>query len=83
MKSLLNINWKIRFRNRVWLTSFAAAVVAFVYDMLTLLGAVPPVAQETVLQAISAILTLLAALGVVIDPTTPGAEDSARAMTYR
>lgn len=82
MKNWLNINWKIRFRNRVWLAGFLATVATFVYDLLALFGVTPGVNQDTVTQAISAALTLLTALGVVIDPTTPGAEDSQRAMTY-
>lgn len=42
----------------------------------------PAIAEDTLMQAISALLTLLCALGVVIDPTTPGAGDSDRAMEY-
>ena len=34
------------------------------------------------MQSVSALLTLLTALGVVIDPTTQGISDSDRAMTY-
>jgi len=34
------------------------------------------------MQVISAVLQLLGLLGVITDPTTPGVNDSARAMTY-
>ena len=78
----MHINWKIRLRNKVWLGSMLAAAVAFVYDVLALVDAIPPVGEDAVLQAISALLTLLTAVGVVIDPTTPGAQDSERAMKY-
>lgn len=78
----MNINWKIRLRNKVWLTSFAAAAAAFAYEVMQLLGFTPKVEMETVLQGVSALLTLLTALGVVMDPTTPGVKDSERAMTY-
>ena len=78
----MNINWRVRVRNKIWLTSLAAAVAAFIFDMAELFGFTPAVGQDTVMQAVSAVLTLLTALGVVIDPTTPGAGDSARAMGY-
>ena len=78
----MQINWKVRLRNRVWLTTLLATLVAFVFDLLALLDVAPALTQDTVLQAISALLTLLTALGVVVDPTTPGAQDSDRAMEY-
>ena len=78
----MQINWKVRLRNRVWLTTLLATLVAFIFDLLALLAVAPAITQDTVLQAISALLTLLTALGVVVDPTTPGAQDSDRAMEY-
>ena len=78
----MKINWKVRLRNRVWLASLLATVVAFVFDVLALMDIAPALTEDTVMQAITALLTLLTALGVVIDPTTPGAEDSDRAMEY-
>ena len=78
----MQINWKVRLRNRVWLTTLLATIVAFIFDLLALLDVAPAITQDTVLQAISALLTLLTALGVVVDPTTPGAQASDRAMEY-
>ncbi len=76
------INWKVRLRNRVWLTTLLATLCAFVFDLMALLDVAPAVTQDSVMQAITALLTLLSALGVVIDPTTQGAGDSARALEY-
>lgn len=78
----MKINWKVRLRNKVWLTTMAAAVCAFVFDMLAMLEIAPAVTEDAVMQAVTASLTLLGMLGVVIDPTTEGAGDSDRAMTY-
>ena len=78
----MQINWKVRLRNRVWLTTLLATLVAFIFDLLALLDVAPALTEDTVLQAISTLLTLLTALGVVIDPTTDGAADSDRAMGY-
>lgn len=78
----MKINWKVRLRNRVWLTTLLATVVAFVFDVLALADVAPMLTEDTVMQAVTALLTLLTALGVIIDPTTPGAKDSDRAMHY-
>lgn len=78
----MKINWKIRFRNKVWLTALLSSVIAFVFDLLAMLDLTPAVTGDMVMQCASALLTLLTALGVVIDPTTQGVSDSDRAMTY-
>ena len=78
----MKINWKVRFRNRVWLMTMAATVCAFAFDVLAMLDVVPSVTEDAAMQLVTAVLTLLSGLGVVIDPTTEGAADSARAMEY-
>lgn len=78
----MKINWKVRLRNKTWVASLLALVVTFVYNMLAAFEVVPAVTEEWVMGIISTVLTLLTALGVLIDPTTPGASDSERAMLY-
>lgn len=78
----MKINWKVRFRNKVWVSTLLATLAAFVFDVLAMLDIAPALTEETVMQAITALLTILSALGVVIDPTTSGAGDSERAMMY-
>ena len=78
----MQINWKVRLRNKTWLASMLALVVSFVYDLLAMADVVPPLSEDWLMSLIHTILTLLTALGVVIDPTTDGAADSDRAMTY-
>lgn len=72
----MKINWSLRLKNRAWLAALLATAVAFAFDVLELFGVAPPIGEETVLSALSALLTLLAALGVIMDPTTPGLKDS-------
>ena len=43
---------------------------------------VPPVAQDELTQAAFLLVNILVALGVVVDPTTQGVGDSARALEY-
>lgn len=76
------INWKVRFKNKVWLGSFFSLVVGFIYSMLGIFDVFPAVTQNLVMQLINQVLTFLGMIGVIVDPTTAGIGDSQRAMTY-
>ena len=78
----MKINWKVRFKNKTWLVTFLLAVLAFVYQILGMFDVVPPITQDMATQLIAAVINILVAVGVVIDPTTSGASDSKQAMTY-
>ena len=78
----MQINWKVRLRNKTWLASVLALMVSFAYDLLAMVDVVPPLSEDWLLSLVQTLLTLLTALGVVIDPTTDGAADSDRAMRY-
>ena len=78
----MKINWKVRLRNKTWLASVLALIISFVYDLLAMAEYVPPLSEDWLMSLLQTLLTLLTALGVVIDPTTDGAADSDRAMTY-
>ena len=79
----MQINWKVRLRNKAWLASVLALCVSFIYDLLAMADFVPPLSEDWLMSLIQTLLTLLTALGVVIDPTTEGAGDSDRAMNYQ
>lgn len=78
----MKINWKVRLRNKTWLAAVIALVIGFVYDLLAMAEIIPPLSEDWLMSLMQTILTLLTALGVVIDPTTSGTGDSDRAMTY-
>lgn len=78
----MDINWRVRFRNKTWLAAALALLVTFVFDIFALFEIAPAITQDSVMQLVSVVLTLLTGLGVLIDPTTPGAKDSERAMGY-
>ena len=80
--SMGRINWKVRFRNRVWLGSFLSLIVGFVYSMMALFDVFPGVTQSLVVQMLNQVLTFLGLIGVIVDPTTAGLGDSERAMGY-
>ena len=78
------INWKVRIRNRqFWLSVIpalalvaqaVAAVFGYTIDLTTIVGKLQGV--------VNAVFALLVILGVVVDPTTAGVNDSIRAMGY-
>ena len=78
----MKLNWKVRFKNKVWLGSFLSLIVGFVYSMLALFDVFPEVTQSLVLQMLNQVLTFLGLIGVIVDPTTAGIGDSDRAMSY-
>lgn len=78
----MQINWKVRFKNRVWLAALIALVVKFVFEALAMLEIAPAVTEEWVMTVVDTVLTLLTMMGVIVDPTTKGVSDSDRAMTY-
>lgn len=78
----MKINWKIRLRNKTWLLTAIGAIVSLVYQLLNAFGITPDIGQEQVMNWVTSLLSVLAMIGVIIDPTTPGSADSDRAMNY-
>lgn len=78
----MKLNWKVRFKNKVWLGSFLSLIVGFIYSMLALFDVFPAVTQNLVVQLLNQVLTFLGLIGVIVDPTTAGLGDSERAMGY-
>ena len=78
----IHVNWKVRFKNKIWLGSFLSLIVGFVYSMLELFDVFPTVTQNYVVQLVNQVLTFLGLIGVIVDPTTAGLGDSERAMGY-
>lgn len=78
----MQMNWKVRFRNKTWLGLFLSLIIGFVFNMLKLFEIVPAVTENTILTIVAQILEFLGLIGVLVDPTTAGIGDSNRAMTY-
>ena len=78
----LKLNWKVLFKNKVWLGSFCSLIVGFICSMLALFDIFPAVTQNLVVQLLNQVLTFLGLVGVIVDPTTAGIGDSNRAMEY-
>ena len=78
----MKLNWKVRFKNKTWLTMFISLIVGFVFNMLKLFDIVPTFTENLVMNIVGQVLTFLGLIGVIVDPTTAGVGDSERAMGY-
>ena len=80
----MKLNWKVRIKNKAfWLAvspaialvaQAVAALFGYDIDLTTLVGKIQAV--------VNAVFALLVILGIVVDPTTEGINDSNRAMSY-
>lgn len=78
-----NLNLKVRLRNKTFVISMLSVVVAFIYQVLGLLGIVASVSQDKVINILIFIINILAGFGVLVDPTTDGFKDSDRVLNRK
>lgn len=80
----MRINWRVRFRNKAWVLTFLLGLIAMFYQTVKVYEAakqgLPP--QELMIETAKMLVTWLVQIGVIVDPTTKGTGDSARAMSY-
>lgn len=78
----MRINWKLRLQNKTTLAALLASVTGLAYLVLELFGVVPCITESETTAITAAVLNLLVLLGVLVDPTTKGVQDSDRALHY-
>ena len=78
----MKINWKVRLKNPAFWVTVIPAIITVIYAVLALFDVIPNVAEETLVNGFMAVMSVLATLGIVVDPTTKGLNDSDRAMNY-
>ncbi|MDY3129507.1 MAG: phage holin [Berryella intestinalis] len=78
----MKINWKLRLQNGYTLVGLLSSIVALAYQICGAFGIVPPVSQDEVVKIVGIVFNILVTVGIVTDPTTAGAGDSARALGY-
>lgn len=79
---IMKINIEARLKNKVFLISMSVLLISIIYKVLSLFGIAPSVDEHAILEVVSMVVDFLALLGVVVDPTTKGINDSERALTY-
>lgn len=80
-----SINWKIRLQSKFFVVSLLGLSLLLVQQVLTIFGFSwdYTMINDQITQVINTTFLILALVGVVKDPTTPGLEDSKKAMQYK
>lgn len=80
----MSINWKVRIKNKAFWVALIPALVLLVQAVAAVFGVTIDLTDigQKLLAVIEAVFVVLAILGIVVDPTTEGMGDSARALTY-
>lgn len=78
------INWKVRVKSKAFWVAIIPAVLLLVQVVAAVFGYTLDLGDlgNRLLAVVNAVFAVLAILGVVVDPTTEGVSDSARALTY-
>lgn len=79
------INWIVRIKNKAFWVALIPAILLLIQTIAAVFGLNINLGDlgDKLLTVINALFAVLAILGVVVDPTTPGAGDSERALTYK
>ena len=72
------MNLKIRLKNKTFVVTMAVAIIAFIYQILAILGVTPPVAEGEVTELVMIVVNILVGLGILVDPTTEGITDQTK-----
>lgn len=78
----MKINWEVRFKNKTFLLSLWALIIVLAQQIASIWGADITLVSTQVTNVVETVLTILALIGIVHDPTTPGINDSERALKY-
>ena len=78
------INWKVRIRNKAFWLYLIPAILLLIQSVAAVFGYEINfnILGDKLAAVVEAIFTVLAILGIVVDPTTDGVKDSKLAMTY-
>lgn len=79
------INWKVRIKNKMFWVTVVPALCLLIETVLAMFGVdvhLDYIGNVPTIDVLNAILTALAVMGVIVDPTTQGIGDSERAMEY-
>lgn len=80
----MNINWKVRIKNKNFWITVIPAFLLFVQAVLSIFGVSINIGEigNKLIAVVNTAFVVLTILGIVTDPTTDGFSDSIQAMTY-
>ena len=80
----MGINWQVRIKNKAFWLTIIPAILLLIQAVAAVFGYKLDFAdlQGKLLAVVEALFVVLTILGIVVDPTTKGIADSARALGY-
>lgn len=78
----MKINWKVRFKKKSFWVAIISAIALFINNITQAFGLDYSSQVEQGVSIVTSILTILAGVGVIVDPTTAKLGDSGIAQTY-
>lgn len=80
----MQINWTVRLKNKMFWLAIIPAVLILVQSILQIVGIDFDYTELSMRLTgiVEALFVVLAILGIVVDPTTEGIDDSIQALTY-
>ena len=78
----MQINWKVRLQHKQFWVSLIALLIVLANQIAGIFHVDITIYNEQVTAITETILSILAMLGIVVDPTTSGLSDSNKALKY-
>lgn len=78
----MKVNWRVRFKNKIWLSAFISAIIVILYTLFDIIGFIPDISEYSLTRIVESCLLIMSLTGVIVDPTTTGIGDSNRAQGY-
>lgn len=78
----MQINWKVRFRSKKFWVSIIALLAVLANQVAGVFDYDVTIISEQLTEIAGTVLLILSGIGIIVDPTTKGINDSERAMTY-
>ena len=78
----MKINWKVRLKHKPFLVALFSLALLLVQQVEALFGYDTTIYNEQATELFNTVLAFLVLIGVVIDPTTEGGNDSEQVLGY-
>lgn len=80
----MKINWKVRIKNKLFWVAIIPAVLMLAQQVAGLFGVTFDTSAlvDALLDIVGTVFLILSVLGIVVDPTTDGVNDSEQALGY-
>ena len=78
----MKINWKVRLQNKTFWVALIALLIVLANQIAGIFSVDITIYNDQVTAITETVLSILALLGIIIDPTTAGASDSYQSMRY-